>query len=335
MKQRFILFGLAIFCCFFAKAQEPKSVIQLQEEFLQWEFGMFLHFNMATFNEREWANGYEDPATFSPQKLDCNQWAEVAKEAGMKYAVLTVKHTGGWCLWDSRYTTSHDITSFKNYKDGKGDIVREFVDAFRKQGIKIGLYYCFPGNFTGRWGNVLPEGKPDLYGLPPEAKDDYVGFIKNQLTELMNGYGKIDFIWIDQFSNKYTYHAWQGIRKHIKSYQPNCLVLGNNCDNLLESDILGYEYPWRKDHKPNEALPPVDNTSPSEVNDKIGPGWFWSTKENETNLKSAEEIAEMLKLSTNRRANYMLNIAPDTSGLIPEITVNRLKKAKELIALFG
>lgn len=331
MKNLNLFLGFIVLSIFFVKCADPISHSQLREEFLKWKFGMFIHFNMATFNEREWANGYEDPSTFSPDKLDCNQWADVAVEAGMKYAVLTVKHTGGWCLWDSKYTT-HDITSFTNYKQGE-DIVREFVDAFRKRGIKIGLYYCFPGDFAGRWGNVLPEGKPDLNGLPPEAQSDYVGFIKNQLTELMTGYGKIDLIWIDQFSNKYTYQAWPEIRKHIKSYQPNCLVLGNNCDNLEESDIRGYEYPWRKDHKPNEALPTVDNTEPSEVNDKIGHGWFWSSKENETNLKSAEEIAEMLVLSNNRRANYILNIAPDTSGLIPAYTVNRLKEAKELFRM--
>ena len=86
----------------------------------------------------------------------------------MKYAVLTVKHTEGYPLWDSAHTT-HDITAFKNFKDGKGDIVREFVDAFRKRGIKVGFYYCAPGDFDNRFGNTLPEGKPSLHGMPPEA----------------------------------------------------------------------------------------------------------------------------------------------------------------------
>ena len=106
-------------------SQDSLNLSILQEEFLSWKFGMFIHFNMATFTEREWANGYEDPASFSPDKLDCNQWA-----------------------------TSHDITSFKNYKNGTGDIVKEFVDAFRKRGIKVGLYYCFPGDYSGRYGNI-------------------------------------------------------------------------------------------------------------------------------------------------------------------------------------
>lgn len=327
------IFGLLQPNYILAQVQTETQLKSKQAEFLKWEFGLFMHFNMATFTEREWANGYEDPASFSPEKLDCNQWAEVAKEAGMKYAVLTVKHTGGWCLWDSKYTSSHDITAFKNYKNGKGDIVREFVDAFRKRGIKVGFYYCFPGDYTGRWGNILPEGKPNLHGLPPEAEGDYVGFIKNQLTELMTAYGKIDLIWIDQYSQKYTHSAWPEIRRHIKSHQPQCLVIGNNAHNYEESDILGYEYSYLmkkgKDH--SKALPPADNTKPTEVCDQIGPGWFWSTEENSANLKSAEGIIEILTLSNNRSANYLLNVAPDNTGLIPEHSVLRLMEFRDLI----
>jgi len=312
-------------------SEDSLQLVKQREDYLSWKFGMFIHFNLATFTEREWANGYEDPASFSPDKLDCNQWAEVAKNAGMKYAVLTVKHTGGWCLWDSEYTISHDVTAFKNYKNGTGDIVREFVDAFRKRGIKVGLYYCFPGNYAGRWGNVLPEGKPDLHGLPPEAEGDYVGFIKKQLTELMTNYGEVDLIWIDQFSNKYTYSAWPEIRSHIKSHQPKCLVIGNNAINYQESDILGYEYSYWMKKDPHRALPLAGNTNPSEVCDQIGPGWFWSSKENYANLKSAEDILNLLNLSNSRSANYLLNIAPDNTGLIPEHTVQRLKEFRILM----
>jgi 6-phosphogluconolactonase len=189
----------------------------LRKDFLELRFGLFLHFNMATYVNREWANGYEDPVLFRPDKLDCRQWADVAHTANMKYGVLTVKHTGGWCLWDSDHTT-HDIASFVNYKNGKGDIVREFVDAFRARGLKVGFYYCFPGDFSNtRHGSGIPEGKPDLHGLPPEAAGDYVGFIKRQLTELLTEYGNIDLLWIDQYSNKYTRLRWQEVRSHIRS----------------------------------------------------------------------------------------------------------------------
>jgi len=191
MVRKLIVLIAAVVFAVPAFAGEAKPVSQLREDFLKWKFGMFIHFNVATSNEREWSNGHEDPATFAPDKLDCNQWADAASTAGMQYAVLTVKHTGGWCLWDSEFT-DHDATAFCNYKRGKGDIVRQFVDAFRERGLKVGLYYCFPGNYTGRHGNPsLLEGEEDLHGLPPEAKGGYPGFIKKQLTELLTRYGPI------------------------------------------------------------------------------------------------------------------------------------------------
>ena len=331
MIRKLIVLMLAVVFAVPASAGEAKPVSQLREDFLKWKFGMFIHFNVATSNEREWANGHEDPATFAPDKLNCDQWADAASTAGMQYAVLTVKHTGGWCLWDSEYT-DHDTTAFCNYKRGKGDIVRQFVDAFRERGLKVGLYYCFPGNYTGRYGNPsLPEGEEDLHGLPPEAKGDYTGFIKKQLTELLTRYGPIDLLWIDQYRNPYTGKRWQEIMRHVKSHQPNCLVIANNCRDSRNTDIHGYEYPWLKSSRPATALPPENNSNPSEVCDKIGPGWFWSTSENEANVQSAEQIVSMLKLCNSRRANYLLNVAPDRSGLIPAYSIKRLREVGNLL----
>jgi hypothetical protein len=152
------------------------------------------HFNMGTFAGREWATGYEDPDTFAPVKLDCGQWAGAAAAAGVKYAVLTAKHTGGWCLWPSAHTT-HGVQSFRRFRGGRGDLVREYVDAFRSHGIKAGLYYCFPGDFV-KPATAIPELKRDLHGLPPEAQGEYTGFMKKQLVELLTY--RPDLLWIDQ-----------------------------------------------------------------------------------------------------------------------------------------
>ncbi|MBN2296777.1 MAG: alpha-L-fucosidase [Pirellulales bacterium] len=313
-------------------AKTISDLAGLQKDFLTWKFGMFIHFNVATFNEREWANGYENPASFAPNKLDCDQWVDAAAAAGMKYAVLTVKHTGGWCLWDSKYTGSHDITALTNYQDGKGDIVREFVDACRKRGIKVGLYYCFPGNYTGRNGNPkLQKGQEDLHGLPPEAKGDYTGFMKKQLSELLTRYGQIDLLWIDQYRNPYTRNDWRNIKRHVKSHQPNCIVIANNSLDFQETDIHGYEYPYQKIKSPEKALPPEDNKHPAEVCDILGPSWFWNTRENEANLKTAKDVVAILKLCNSRRTNYLLNVAPDKSGLIPVYSVERMRMIGKLL----
>ncbi|MDZ7724850.1 MAG: alpha-L-fucosidase [candidate division KSB1 bacterium] len=304
-------------------AQEPASAEHLRKDFLTWKFGMFIHFNMATYHNCEWALGYEDPATFKPEKLDCNQWAEAAASAGMKYAVLTVKHTGGWCLWDSKQTKTHAMSAFPHYKNGKGDIVREFVKACRKHNLKVGLYYCFPSNFG------VPKNKRPLNGLPPEAEGDPISFIKKQLTELFTDYGQIDLLWCDQYQFNIREH-WQEIVKHVKALQPNCIVIANNSLDLKETDIYSYEYPWLKT-KRRRALPPEDNETPSEVCDKMGPAWFWKARENASNIKSAEQVVKMARLCNSRKANYLLNVAPDKSGLIPVYSLERLKEIGSLL----
>ena len=311
-----------------ARAQDlPKnpdaSLDNRREEFLSWRFGLFLHFNIATFNNAEWANGYEDPLTFAPAKLDCDQWAEAAKAAGMKYAVLTVKHTEGCPLWDSGHTT-HDITAFKNYKNGKGDIVREFVDAFRKRDIKIGFYYCAPGNYDNQNGNKLPEGKPSLKGMPPEAQADYAGFMEKQFTELLTKYGPIDLIWCDQYKNLIPVEQWYKLKAHIKSLQPNCLVIANNSHDGKETDIHSFEYPI---YKNENGYPPAGNTTPSEVCDTMVDcgNWFWRPGL-DPHIRSAEEIVSVLRKCNGRRANYLIDVGPDQNGLIPEAFVMRMKE---------
>ncbi len=302
----------------------------LRADFLKLRFGLFLHFNMATYIDREWATGYEDPALFKPDKLDCGQWADLARAAGMRYGVLTVKHTGGWCLWDSEYTT-HDVTRFVNFKNGKGDVAREFVDAFRARGLKVGFYYCFPGNFANtQFGAPVPEGQPDLHGLPPEAAGDYVGFIKKQLTELLTKYGQIDVLWIDQYSNKYTYRSWQEIKAHIHRLQPNCIVIGNNAHNLTDSDVYSCEFPWQ-----SSAMPPEGNTMPAEVCDTICGSWFWNSANGPGNIKSAQDILAMVKRCNARNANYLLNVPPDRDGLISGTCLERMRELAQSATAVG
>ena len=129
-----------------------------------------------------------------------------------------------------------------------------------------------PGNFSK---DTLPEGKPDLHGLPPEAKGDYVGFMKKQLTELLTNYGPIDLLWCDQFINPYTGKDWQEIKAHVKSIQPACIVIANNSLDDKNTDIHSYEYPWLVAKKVKKTLPSDDNKSAAEVCDIMGPAWFW------------------------------------------------------------
>jgi alpha-L-fucosidase len=298
-----------------------------QRDFMTWRFGMFLHFNLATFADTDWAGGYEDPNLFNPAKLDCGQWADSAKAAGMTYLVLTVKHTEGIALYPSAVTT-RDITLFRNFRGGKGDILRAFVNACRSRGLHVGLYYCFPGDYSDEaHRNAPPPGRPNLHGLPPEAAGDYVGFMKRQLAEILTNYGPIDLLWVDQYANKYTGERWPEILAYIRSLQPRCIVLANNAQNLHDSDALSYEYPWKSE------LPPRGNTLPAEVCDTIQTGarWFWREARQPSDLQSAADLAARAVECNVRNANYLLDVPPDRDGLISGPQLARLQEVGTLL----
>lgn len=309
-----------------------------QKEFLSWKFGMFLHFNVGTFCNREWATGYEDPLIFNPKHLDCNQWAREAKRAGMRYMVLTTKHTGGWCLWDSKYTT-HDITAFKNYQHGKGDIVRDFVNACRKYKLKVGLYYCLPSIYYSKlYGNLedekrgwkITKDQENIYGLPIEAKGDYEGFIEKQVTELLTRYGKIDYFFFDQYSNPFTAKQWLQLKSLVFRLQPNCVVVANNSHNYAETDIYGYEFPWlTQSHQ--QASPLQGNKNASEVCDCIsGAGlWFWNN-ERDMKLRKPEDIVKALRTCNSNNANYLLDVPPSSDGRIDGEVLKTLRAVAKL-----
>lgn len=295
-----------------------RDLAALQKKFLSWKFGMFMHFNMSTFVPGGWSSGKEDTAKFAPSKLDCGQWADAAKSANIKYAILTVKHTGGWCLWPSKSAT-RSIKDFKKYKNGKGDIVKEFVNAFRKRGIKVGFYYCFP-LWAKNWGDYETLAMKGY----STGKADGTGFIKKQFHELLTEYGKIDVIWVDQYNAPHGgVHSgdWLKIKSYIHSLQPECIVIANNALNFTESDICGYEYPY------SLALPAVDNKKPSEVCDKLQGGWFSNPGSTAKPVRDADYIVKrMLIPLTLRNSNYLLNCAPDQRGLMPDSVVALLKQ---------
>jgi len=132
-----------------------------------------------------------------------------------------------------------------------------------------------------------------------------------------------------QYDNRYTGKDWQAIKGHVKSLQPRCLVIANNSADFEATDLHSYEYGWRK-AKGWQALPKEGNVNPSEVCDNIGNGWFWTSKARAKNMDSAEEVVRLLKVCNSRRANYLLNVAPDKSGLIPDWGVERLQEIGKL-----
>src|SRR6266481_1692609 len=190
---------------------------------LRWhelEFYGFIHFTVNTFTDKEWGYGDEEPAVFNPTDFDADQIAQTAADAGMKALILTCKHHDGFCLWPSKYTER----SVKNspWKNGKGDLVKEISDACRRHGLKFGIY-------LSPWDRNRPE-----YGQP-----EYITYFRNQLRELLMGYGPIFEVWFDganggegfyggakekRMIDRKTYYDWPNTWKIVRELQPEtCL----------------------------------------------------------------------------------------------------------------
>lgn len=283
--------------------------------FQELELGMFFHFGIRTFNEghKDWDRIAMDVNSFNPTDLDCDQWIRTAKEAGFKYAVMTTKHHDGFNLWPSKYTEY----SVKNspWKDGKGDVVQEFVDACRKHDMKIGLYYS-PADF-----NMF---EADM------SEEEYNSFIRNQLTELMSNYGVIDLVWFDGCGSERCNYHWDEILKCARDLQPNLLVfnmgdpdyrwVGNEsgiapkpCFNVVK-DVHFSIQTEEKDSLGDGA----DKWLPAECDCRLRKNnWFYSDFDEDT-IKSVDELMGLYYLSVGRNANLLINIAPNREGKIPE-----------------
>ena len=161
------------------------------EKLRAWEqlgYGMFIHFGMSTFDGDEYSKGDKSASLYNPDKLDPNQWAGVARDAGMKYAVLTAKHVAGHCLWPTKYTDYHVGNS-----GNKTDLVEAFVKACREKGIIPGLYYCAWDNH-----NLFGSGTPtNLSWANAYTTEEYREFQWKQLEELLTRYGPIGEVWLD------------------------------------------------------------------------------------------------------------------------------------------
>ena len=214
-----ILFPLLLLSLSFCqeKAAPPEPVLPVpdprQIAWQELQFYGFVHFNMNTFSDREWGFGDEKPEQFNPTALDARQWARIAKEAGMKGLIITAKHHDGFVLWPSKYT-EHSVKN-SPWRDGKGDLIQEFVDACREYGLKVGIYYS-------PWDRNHPD-----YGKP-----EYITYMRNQLTELLTNYGEIYEVWFDGANGGDGYYG--GV------YLGACYTLAfiNNDINKVVSEAL-------------------------------------------------------------------------------------------------
>jgi alpha-L-fucosidase len=188
---------------------EPFGATPNERQVAHYKIGkkVFFHFGVNTFTSSEWGSGTEVEDIFNPSALDTDQWLRVAKEAGFELAILTVKHHDGFCLWPSAYT-EHSVKN-SPYKNGKGDVVREFVDSCHKYGLKVGLYISPWDRHSPHWG-----------------KDDYNDYFANQLTEILTGYGEIHEVWWDGAGSRDAVYDWDLWESIVRENQPKAAIFG-------------------------------------------------------------------------------------------------------------
>lgn len=315
----------------------------VQMAWQQMETTAFIHFNINTYTDMEWGYGNESPTLFNPSELDCRQWARTCKEAGMKGVILTAKHHDGFCLWPSAYT-EHSVKN-SLWKEGKGDLVREFVDACREYGLKVGLY-------LSPWDCNHPE-----YGKP-----EYITYFRNQLHELLTNYGELYEFWFDGANGGRGYYGtdslhirtipddyypWEKLTQMVYDLQPNCVVHGGDLANIRwVGNEEGYakEEHWSTVRKPELYDKDVkknlqwmtghaDGTiwMPSEVDVSIRPGWYYHASEDHK-LKSLSRLTDIYYESVGRNSLLLLNLTPNQKGLIPKEDSLRLVEWHRLIS---
>jgi alpha-L-fucosidase len=327
------------------KGQEFKSnkvlPSQKQLDYQSMEMVGFIHFNMNTFTDKEWGYGDESPALFDPKNLDTEQWVKAAKDAGIKELILTAKHHDGFCLWPSAYT-EHSVKN-SPYKNGKGDIVKEFTEACAKYGIRAGLYLSpWDRNHAG-------------YGTPA-----YIAYYKNQLTELLTNYGKISEMWFDGANggdgyyggarevrkiDKLSYYPWKEIRETVYRLQPGASIFSDaGPDNRWignERGIAGETF-WSTIDIDKLVVGDSDsdylNTGDyfgsawvvGQCDVSIRKGWFFHSSDDET-VKTPSQLADLYYKSVGRNALFLLNIPPNRDGLFADKDVASLRKFREIL----
>ena len=289
-----------------------------QLAFLDWEMGAFFHFGIRTFYEghRDWDGKTMPPAGFNPTQLDCESWIRIVKEAGLKYAILVCKHHDGFANWPSAYSSYH--VGLTPWKDGKGDVVAEFVAACRKYDIKVGLYYS-----------------PAEAGSCQREAREYDDYFIHQISELLDGrYGVIDYLWFDGCGSEGHEYDKQRIIRAIRGLQPEILIfnmwdpdtrwVGNEggAAGVDNSSVVGeLDFSVMTDEK--EALG-TSKFLPAECDFMLRRNnWFYSEYDVHT-VKSVEELVGLYYYSVGCGANFLVNIGPDRRGLLPEVDARRL-----------
>lgn len=317
-----------------------KNAVDKQAERLKWwtedRFGMFIHWGLYALPARhEWIQNMESIPPdvyqeryfnlFYPDLYNPQDWARMAKNAGMKYVVLTAKHHEGFSLWDTKFS---DFNAAKT--PYKKDLLKPFVEACRKEGLKIGFYYSLidwhDKNFTIDRVHPLRNKPGARDGNKDRDMAKYRTYIKNQVRELLTNYGKIDLLFWD-----FSYpgedgkgkNDWdsEGLAKLARSLQPD-IIMNDRLDLMDES--WGWDYKTPEQFMPN-SWPEYNGVKvPWETCQTFSGSWGYHRDEN--TWKSANQLIVMLIETVSKGGNLLLNVGPTARGNFDYRAIERLQQ---------
>lgn len=338
-----------LFLTFLATPIIAQDIYQQRQERTQWfsdaRFGMFIHWGVYAIPARgEWVKQNEKLSneeyqpfveSFNPVDYNPREWAKAAKDAGMKYAVMTAKHHDGFCLFDSKYT------DYKSTNTPAGrDLIKEYVEAFRAEGLKIGFYYSL---LDWHHPDYLVEGECVVHpmtgkeGYSNKGRDfsKYITYMHNQVRELLTNYGTIDILWLDFSCGEMTGERWEATKlvKMVRELQPDIVL-----DNRLGGD-MHKENPevYAGDFEGPEQVIPHDGMFdelgrpiPWEACITLNNDWGYSTNQD---YKSAADVVHALVNVVSKGGNLLLNVGPDARGNIPDWSLDILAEVGDWMDL--
>ncbi len=354
MRKQLFLFSLILGITFAGCTQKnvspPETYGALpSERQLKWqelEMISIVHFGLNTFTDQEWGYGDVDPKKFNPTDFDPDQIVSAAKAAGIKGLIFVAKHHDGFCLWPTK-TTDYNITK-SPWKEGKGDMVKAFEEACKKEGMEFGIY-CSPWDRHNKY-----------YGTP-----QYIDIYRAQLKELYSNYGSLFEVWFDGANggdgyyggadetrkiDRATYYDWDSTWNIVRQMQPGAVIFS---DAGWDLRWVGNEKGYAADTTWETFTPEgIDGTNPTpgnvqyqysptgtrngkywmpaECDMPLRPGWFYHASQ-EGKEKNPRQLFDIYIHSVGRAANLDIGLSPDTTGQLSENDVNTLKTFGELI----
>ncbi len=307
-----------------------KNLLQLQKDFINLRLGTFIHFNSATFQfhtgeiedwEFEHENGGKprrfpfDEKDWNPTQLDCVQWAKIAKSAGVRFAAFTTKHHEGFAAWPTKYS-EHCVRNAAN----KTDVVAEYLNAFRAEGIKAGLYFSILDLTAGINRHSCTDSQKEI--------------IKGQITELLTNYGEIPFLMVDGWNApwggpSYEMLPFEEVDALVKSLQPDCLLLNIGCnDGVQHTDVAFYE---------NGAGQEVASgfEGPGILCQKLTRTWFWRSDDPVTPPMTAEWAIQQMDRYFPMNVNFMMNLSPNTKGKVDDNLAQEFARSGTIVRVPG